>query len=615
MSKSFPRIDDSFLTDNEYIFKKYKPIKKIGRGNFGNIYLVINIKDLITFAMKTEKISAKLKTLESEAYYLFTLQGFGIPKLISYGHTKKYNILIETLLDKSLYYIFVKYRKKCSLVDMCLIAIQLLDRLEWIHSKDIIYRDVKPENFLIGSEDPNVIYVVDFGLCKKYRSSKTGKHLLPKLTGKFIGTLAYASQNVIRGKESSRRDDLISLGYVLIKLLKGYLPWPLDLKGKNKNKYFELLYLKETDGKGKLFENIPEELVDYIKYTKNLKFEQDPNYSYLRSLFIKIITKKSLNYKFLSLSWTDVKNNKKKLSGLPNNNSYRKSSSRYRLLQNIKEERIRRLHTESKKISNLKNISNYFSISNEKNCLTAESSDKYRKNYLIDDKNMINQIRINNLKSECNLKTINNNSSDIKKMIFKRNFNFLIYGNGNNIVKTIPLKKKLFLNNNENNITIFTHNNNGNKNQYFKNIRKRAIDQILTNKIIINNYNISNNIIDVSNKIKRTIQNIQLKNYNKYNNLFPYKIKKDLNLSNNIKYKRKFLIIDGKIIGASNIKENNRSYGNTPINKYKLLNRKINAYKLKNDEIQNRNIKQYLNNNYRLYGNKDDQNRINLTDN
>ena len=61
--------------------------------------------------------------------------------------------------------------------DICLIGLQVLDRLEWIHSKDIIYRDIKPENFLIGIDDPNVIYIVDFGLCKKYRSSKTGKHL------------------------------------------------------------------------------------------------------------------------------------------------------------------------------------------------------------------------------------------------------------------------------------------------------------------------------------------------------------------------------------------------------------------------------------------------------
>ena len=187
MKKSFKALNDSFLNENKYIFKKYKPIKKIGHGTFGNIYSTIRINDKSVFAMKIEKLKSKNKVLESEAYYLYTLQGFGIPKLISFGHTKKYNILIETLLDKSLYNIFFEKNIKCNINDVCLIGMQILDRLEFIHSKDIIYRDIKPENFLIGINDPNVIYIVDFGLCKKYRSSKTGRHILPKLTGKFNG--------------------------------------------------------------------------------------------------------------------------------------------------------------------------------------------------------------------------------------------------------------------------------------------------------------------------------------------------------------------------------------------------------------------------------------------
>ena len=213
-------LNDSFINNNKVIFKKYKPIKQIGIGAFGNIYSAIRLSDKSTFAMKTEKINATLKTLESEAYYLFILQGFGIPKLISFGHTKKYNILIETLLDRSLHNIYLKNRKDCTINDMCLIAVQLIDRLEFIHSKNIVYRDVKPENCLLGMEDKNVIYIVDFGLCKKYRSSKTGKHILPKLTGRFNGTLKYASSNAVKGKVSSRRDDLISLGYLLIKKKK-----------------------------------------------------------------------------------------------------------------------------------------------------------------------------------------------------------------------------------------------------------------------------------------------------------------------------------------------------------------------------------------------------------
>ena len=214
-------IKDNFLEENKLIFKRYKPLKKIGSGSFGKIYSVIRLSDKKTFAMKTEKISDKIKYLESESYNLFRIQGgIGIPKLITCGHVKYYNILIETLLYKTLYDIFILRNKESNLIDVCLIGIQIIERLKWIHSKDLVYRDIKPDNFLIGINDPNVIYIIDFGLCKKYRSSKTGKHIFPKLTGQLNGTIKYASPNAIRGKEISRRDDLISLGYMLIYLLK-----------------------------------------------------------------------------------------------------------------------------------------------------------------------------------------------------------------------------------------------------------------------------------------------------------------------------------------------------------------------------------------------------------
>ena len=123
-----------------------------------------------------------------------------------------------------------------------------------------------------------------------------------------MGTLLYASSNAFRGKESSRRDDLISLGYMLIYLFKRKLPWKYEFNKLNKTKYFEIVYLKDTDGNGELFKKVPQEIIEYVKYTKNLKFEQDPDYSYLRSLFIKILNNMNLNYKSLSFSWIKSKN-------------------------------------------------------------------------------------------------------------------------------------------------------------------------------------------------------------------------------------------------------------------------------------------------------------------
>ena len=257
--------NDSFIKQNQYIFNKYKILKNIGLGASGKVYSVINIKNKKKFAMKTEKIiSQKKSQLKSEAFYLQLLKGFGFPKLISLGHNKNYNILIETLLGKSLHSIYIQNGKKCSIKDISNIAIQILERLHWIHLKGIIYRDVKPENFMTEIKDPNLIYVIDFGLCKRYKDLKTGKHIKFKNTGQFNGTLKFASANVVMGHESSRRDDLISLGYMLIFLLKLELPWGSLFKDLSESEFYEVVKVKKTNNNGKLLKNLPKELVEYI---------------------------------------------------------------------------------------------------------------------------------------------------------------------------------------------------------------------------------------------------------------------------------------------------------------------------------------------------------------
>ena len=401
MKEKLKESNDNFLNENELIFKKYKTIKKIGIGAFGNIYSVIRIKDKKLFAMKIEKKDIIYKMLESEAYYLFTLQGgYGIPKLITYGISREYNILIETLLDKSLYDIFISTEKKCNLIDACLIGIQILDILKWIHSKDIIYRDIKPENFLVGIPDPNVIYIVDFGLCKKYRSSKTGKHILPKNTKKFNGTLKFVSSNVLKGKESSRRDDLISLGYMLIYLLKRNLPKESSFKDLNKKKYYEILNFKETNDNGKLFKDLPQEIVEYFNYSRNLKFEQDPDYSYLSSLFKNILFKINLKYKRLTFSWINPE--KKELLGFRKNKFLKKSNLYQRLLRNLEKDR---------KSSN--NINKKNDKNNAYNCSEIKESNQISSIFNITKENELKNFSFKIPENE--ICVSNNDSSKLKK--------------------------------------------------------------------------------------------------------------------------------------------------------------------------------------------------------
>ena len=533
MEETTPEESDNFIEENKCIFKKYKPVKKIGRGSFGKIYHVVRLKDNAAFAMKVEKIDAIQKTLEREAYYLFTLQGgFGIPKLITFGRTKSYNILIETLLNKSLFDLFINKNNKFRLTDCCFIGIQILEILEWIHSKDIIYRDVKPENFLIGIKDPNAIYVVDFGLCKKYRSSKTGKHLLPKLTGKFSGTLIYASSNVLKGKESSRRDDLISLGYMLIYLLKRDIPWNSSFKDLNKEKYYNLIYLKDTNSNGELFKGLPDELIEYIKYSRSLKFEQDPDYTYLRSLFKKILLRSDSENNLLTFSWIDPKD--KNLLGIPKNNSKRKQTPQNRILKNLKEKRknlsLKTISLKSTKnnlnqnseltIDSSINKNNHVkSDINIKNILTEANLKKNDKNLKINfapyiplkiNHNRIKSGQINSLRQQQSAKylSLKYNKKDIPKNNVKSNKRFHNPKSRSIYIKNDPLSQTNLILDSKNKNQLFVLKKKINENSIYNQFN--TLSTIDNKNNLINNYKIGAKKIVFNKKIKN-MKNMNLK--------------------------------------------------------------------------------------------------------
>ena len=163
------KINENTITYNLF-FGRYKIIKKLDVGTFGQVYLGLNLKNNEKVAIKLEPKKNPLYFLETEAYYLYMLKGIvGLPKIEAYGHNEKYNILVETLLGKSLQYLFYKNNKYFCLKDILMIGIQIIERLESIHSKHIIHRDLKPENFLIGYTDPYLIYLIDFGLSKKIK--------------------------------------------------------------------------------------------------------------------------------------------------------------------------------------------------------------------------------------------------------------------------------------------------------------------------------------------------------------------------------------------------------------------------------------------------------------
>jgi len=195
--------------ENQIFFKKYKLQKLINKSEFSYVYKGINIINKELVSIKIENRIANNNILESEAYILFNLKGFGIPNIISYGKSGKYNILVEELLGPSLEDIskLKQVKNGFPIKDVCMIALQGLDRLEYIHSKNIIHRDIKPHNFLIGRKDTTIIYLIDFGLAKKYKSSRTGKFIKFTNVRRLYGSVAYSSIN--SNKAISKVEEMI----------------------------------------------------------------------------------------------------------------------------------------------------------------------------------------------------------------------------------------------------------------------------------------------------------------------------------------------------------------------------------------------------------------------
>merc|ERR1711970_1689239 len=224
---------------------------------------------------------------ESKLYKILA-GGVGVPSVHWYGVEGDYNVMVIDLLGPSLEDLFSFCNRKFSLKTVLMVADQMINRIEYVHAKNFIHRDIKPDNFLIGlGKKANQIHIIDFGLAKKYRDPKTQQHI-PYREGKNLtGTARYASVNTHLGIEQARRDDLEAIGYVLLYFCRGSLPWQ-GLKapgnGGKKEKYEKIKEKKVETTVEQLCKGQPHEFITYLTYCKGLKFEDRPDYAYLRTL-------------------------------------------------------------------------------------------------------------------------------------------------------------------------------------------------------------------------------------------------------------------------------------------------------------------------------------------
>eukprot|EP00927_Polykrikos_kofoidii_P080174 TRINITY_DN7706_c0_g1_i1.p1 TRINITY_DN7706_c0_g1~~TRINITY_DN7706_c0_g1_i1.p1 ORF type:complete len:348 (+),score=51.72 TRINITY_DN7706_c0_g1_i1:96-1139(+) len=280
--------------------------RQIGSGSFGLIFSGTSRHTGEAVAIKLENASTQSPQLMQEAQlYAELAGGVGIPWVHWYGNDGEYNVMVLDLLGCSLEDHFQK-RKRLSLKTVLMVADQMISRLEYVHSKGVVHRDIKPENFMMGlGRKTNQVHIIDFGLSKRYFDSRFNQHI-PFRTGKsLIGTARYASLNAHVGFEQSRRDDLESVGNVLLYFCRGDLPW-MGLSAKTKEeKYARISHVKATLPVEVLCNGFPSELVTYCNYCRGLRFDATPDYSYIRRLFSCAFFREGFKYDDV-FDWTAV---------------------------------------------------------------------------------------------------------------------------------------------------------------------------------------------------------------------------------------------------------------------------------------------------------------------
>ena len=305
---------EEVIIKNQYSFKS---TDRLGGGSFGQIYKGINLKTKEEVAIKIESKNIETPQLIHESKILKILkENEGFPKVYLITPLDDVLIMVMELLGDNLQKLIKSQKEqKFSLKTTLMLGIQILKRIQTLHENNFIHRDIKPENFTIGLKKMNnTIYMIDYGLTRKYCDSH--KNHIPYKEGKNLtGTALYASIYTHKGIEQSRRDDLESLGYMMVYFCKGELPW-MDVKAKNKAGKYKKIMEKKIEMKPEILCNgLVKEFMDYFKYVRDLQFTEEPNYNYLLGLLNNAIKKNNIKNDF-KFDWSannnDSKNNNEK---------------------------------------------------------------------------------------------------------------------------------------------------------------------------------------------------------------------------------------------------------------------------------------------------------------
>ena len=345
---------------------------QIGSGSFGEVLYGKHKYKSLEVAVKIINSETSAETIKKEINITKKLQNeIGFPRIYDTFIYEKKNIIIESLLGPSLDKLFKYCGRIFPLKTVCLIGKEMVKRLETMHEKGILHRDLKPNNLTWGNYnssynisnknldnnsklDINTIYLIDFGLsCSYYEHELSTRHYKLKDNLNFVGTLRYASLNSHKGIRQGRRDDLESMLYILIYFLKGKLPWQ-DIKAKQKEERHKIIFQKKSNiSIDSLCKDIPEEFANLLKYVKSLQFEEKPSYCKFYAYFHNLISKlnnENIQENIFNFIWEKML--------VDNMNKYNENNNEY-IIQEAEKIIFRGYPM------NLKNFTNYIIFNNQ----------------------------------------------------------------------------------------------------------------------------------------------------------------------------------------------------------------------------------------------------------
>ncbi|KAJ8958453.1 hypothetical protein NQ318_002240 [Aromia moschata] len=282
---------EDLLQPGHVVKERWKVVKKIGGGGFGEIYEGLDLITREQVALKVESARQPKQVLKMEVAVLKKLQGKEhICRFIGCGRNDRFNYVVMQLQGRNLAELRrAQPRAAFSLSTTLRLGLQILKAIESIHSVGFLHRDIKPSNFSMGRLPYNCrkVYMLDFGLARQYTTA-TGEVRAPRAAAGFRGTVRYASINAHKNREMGRHDDLWSLFYMLVEFVNGQLPWR---KVKDKE---QVGLMKEKYDHRLLLKHLPSDLKQFLDHIQSLEYADKPDYQMLISLFERCMKRRGV---------------------------------------------------------------------------------------------------------------------------------------------------------------------------------------------------------------------------------------------------------------------------------------------------------------------------------